>query len=180
MDKLIAETPFDLPADLVARQEKTTIRRLVMELRQGGLSDTEIRAREAEIRANAHETTLRSLKEFFVLAKIAEAEEIKVEDEDIDDGDRGDRRPDRREPAPGPRPDREGRAGRRPGLPDPRAQDDRPDPRVRQVRGSPARRGTGGRDARPDGDRRPTHGRSRAPTQRSRPSRPHRARARSG
>jgi trigger factor len=81
---LISETPFDLPVDLVNRQEKSTLRRLAMELRQGGLSDTDIRAREAELRANAHETTLKSLKEFFVLAKIAEAEEIKVEDEDME------------------------------------------------------------------------------------------------
>jgi trigger factor len=83
--KLIQETPFDLPADLVNRQEKSTLRRLAMELRQGGLSDTDIRAREAELRANAHETTLKSLKEFFLLAKIAEAEDIKVEDEDLED-----------------------------------------------------------------------------------------------
>ena len=55
-----------------------------MELRQEGSPTTEIRAREAEIRANAHESTLRSLKEFFLLAKIAEAEEIKVEDEDLE------------------------------------------------------------------------------------------------
>lgn len=84
MDKLIAAAPFDLPTDLVGRQEKSTIRRLVMEMRQGGLSDVQIRAREAEIRANAHESTLRSLKEFFILAKIAEAEDIKVEDDDFE------------------------------------------------------------------------------------------------
>jgi len=84
LTKLIAETPFDLPADLVARQEKSTLRRLALDLRQGGLSDADIRAREAELRANAHEETLRSLKEFFVLAKIAEAEDIKVEDEDME------------------------------------------------------------------------------------------------
>ena len=84
LGKLVAETPFDLPADLVSRQEKSTLRRLASELRQGGLSDTDIRAREAELRANAHESTLKSLKEFFVLAKIAEAEDIKVEDEDME------------------------------------------------------------------------------------------------
>ncbi|WP_435015681.1 trigger factor [Tundrisphaera sp. TA3] len=83
LEKLVAETPFELPADLVSRQEKTTLRRLMMELRQGGLNDTEIRAREAELRANAHASTLRSLKEFFLLAKIAEAESIKVEEEDL-------------------------------------------------------------------------------------------------
>ena len=84
LGKLVAETPFDLPTELVSRQEKTTLRRLMMDLRQGGLNDTEIRAREAELRANAHASTLRSLKEFFLLAKIAEAESIKVEDEDME------------------------------------------------------------------------------------------------
>ncbi|QEH32760.1 Trigger factor [Aquisphaera giovannonii] len=84
MDALIAATPFDLPSDLVSRQERSTAARLVSELRQGGFSDADIRAREAEIRANAHETTLRSLKEFFILAKIAEAESIQVEDEDVE------------------------------------------------------------------------------------------------
>jgi len=84
LDALIASTPFDLPGDLVSRQEKSTIQRMVMELRREGISPEEIRARQAEIRANAHETTLRSLKEFFILAKIAEAEELKVEDEDLE------------------------------------------------------------------------------------------------
>ncbi|MEW4451183.1 hypothetical protein AB1L30_00675, partial [Bremerella sp. JC817] len=36
-----------------------------------------------EIRANAHDVTLRNLKEFFLLSKIADAEEIKVEDDDL-------------------------------------------------------------------------------------------------
>lgn len=84
LDDLINQTPFDLPPDLVTRQEKSTINRMVMELRKEGYTEQDIRAREAEIRANAHEMTLRSLKEFFILAKIAEAEGIKVEDEDLE------------------------------------------------------------------------------------------------
>jgi len=84
LDAMIAEVPFDLPADLVARQERSTLRNHVQELRQAGLSDSQIRAREAEIRANSHESTLRSLKEFFLLAKIAEAEDLKVEENDLE------------------------------------------------------------------------------------------------
>ena len=83
VDQLIQQVPFDLPEDLVRRQEKSTLQRQVSEMRNAGFSDTQIRAREAEIRANAHESTLRSLKEFFLLAKIAEAEGVKVEDDDI-------------------------------------------------------------------------------------------------
>ena len=83
VEALLRETPFELPADLVSREEKNTIGRLVAQLKQGGMSDNEIDARAAEIRANAHETTLRTLKEFLLLAKIADAEEIRVEDEDM-------------------------------------------------------------------------------------------------
>jgi len=82
--QLVAATPIDLPADLVSRQEKSTLRRQVHELRDSGLGEAEIRAREAELRANAHESTLQSLKEFFLLAKIAEAEGIKVDDADLE------------------------------------------------------------------------------------------------
>lgn len=83
VDQLIERAPFDLPEDLVKRQEISTLRRLVNEMREAGYSDSELRAREAEIRANAHEVTLRNLKEFFLLSKIAEAEDITVEDEDL-------------------------------------------------------------------------------------------------
>ena len=83
VEQLIERVPFDLPEDLVKRQEVSTLRRLVNEMREAGYSDSELRAREAEVRANAHEVTQRNLKEFFLLSKIAEAEEIKVEDDDL-------------------------------------------------------------------------------------------------
>jgi trigger factor len=83
LDALLRKTPFDLPTDLVSREEKNTVSRLVAQLKQEGMSEDQIRARAAEIRANAHETTLRTLKEFLLLAKIADAEGIKVEDEDL-------------------------------------------------------------------------------------------------
>src|SRR5262249_28551801 len=82
-DFLLKEAPFDLPTDLVIREEKSTINRLVAQLRQEGMSDPQIRASEAQIRANAHESTLRSLKEFLLLIKIADAEGIKVEEDDV-------------------------------------------------------------------------------------------------
>lgn len=84
LDQLRAQTPFDLPADLVSRQEKSVLRNRVLELRESGLSDAQIRAREAEIRANAHEATEQMLQEFFILSRIADVEEVKVEDEDIE------------------------------------------------------------------------------------------------
>ena len=47
------------------------------------MSNDDIRAREAQIRANAHETTLRSLKEVLLLSKIADAEGISVDNDDL-------------------------------------------------------------------------------------------------
>jgi trigger factor len=84
LDILLYQTPFELPTELVANEEKSTISKLVAQLKQDGISDNEIRAKEAQIRANAHESTLRSLKEFLLLAKIAEAEGIKVDEEELD------------------------------------------------------------------------------------------------
>ena len=83
LDNLLRQTPFALPSELVTREEANTIRRLIRELRQEGMSDDDIRAREAEIRANAHESTLQSLKEFLLLAKIAETESITIDDSDL-------------------------------------------------------------------------------------------------
>jgi trigger factor len=83
VEVLLRATPFELPSDLVSREEKNTVARLVAQLRQGGKSDKEIDASAAEIRANAHEKTLRTLKELLLLGKIAEAEGISIEDADL-------------------------------------------------------------------------------------------------
>ena len=66
----------------MSREEKTTIQRLVAQLKRRGMTDKEIRASEAQIRANAHESTLRSLKELLLLGRIADAEKIEVGEED--------------------------------------------------------------------------------------------------
>ncbi len=84
LDQLRAQTPFALPSDLVARQERSVLRNRVAELRESGLSDSQIRAREAEIRANAHQATEHMLQEFFILSRIADAEGIEVEDADLE------------------------------------------------------------------------------------------------
>ena len=82
VDQLLRQTPFDLPTDLVGREERSTIQRLVAQFKRGGMSDKEIKANEAQIRANAHETTLRSLKELLLLGRIADAEKIEVSEDD--------------------------------------------------------------------------------------------------
>ena len=66
----------------MTREERSTIQRLVAQLKRRGMTDKEIRASEAQIRANAHESTLRSLKELLLLGRIADAEKIEVGEED--------------------------------------------------------------------------------------------------
>ncbi len=85
MDQLIAAVPFELPKDLVGRQTRDTLRKRLMDLRESGLSDAQIRAKEAELRANAYESTIRGLKEYFILDKIADAVGIKVEESDVEE-----------------------------------------------------------------------------------------------
>jgi trigger factor len=84
MDQLIAATPFELPRDLVNRQVRDTLRKRMMDLKAAGLEEWQIRARESELRANAFESTIRGLKEYFILDKIATENELKVEPADID------------------------------------------------------------------------------------------------
>lgn len=84
LDQLHDRVKFELPVDLVSRQERSIRARLIQEYQEAGLNEREIRAREAELRANAHEITLRTLKDFFLLSKIAKAEDVKVEEDDID------------------------------------------------------------------------------------------------
>jgi trigger factor len=83
LESLLRETPFDLPADLVSREERSTTQSLVARLRQEGMTEREIRARAAQIRANAHETTRRALQEYLLLQRIADDEAITVEEEDF-------------------------------------------------------------------------------------------------
>jgi trigger factor len=83
VDQLLHQTPFDLPSELVSSEERSTIGRLVAQLRREGMTDSDIRAHEAQIRANAHETTLRTLKELLLLSRIADVEGIKVDNDDV-------------------------------------------------------------------------------------------------
>lgn len=84
MNQLIAAVPFDLPRDLVNRQTRDTLRKRLMDLRESGLTDAQLRASESELRSNAFESTVRGLKEYFILDKIAADNNIKVEPEDVD------------------------------------------------------------------------------------------------
>jgi trigger factor len=56
-----------------------------MEMRSGGISEDEIRARQRVLETDVLQSTALALKEHFVLAKIAETEKLDIDDDDIND-----------------------------------------------------------------------------------------------
>lgn len=75
---------WDLPPGLLKRQSARELERTVMELRRAGFSEAEIRARENLLRQNSAASTARSLKEHFILERIAEEESIEAEEGDFE------------------------------------------------------------------------------------------------
>ena len=75
---------WDLPPALLKRQSLRELERAVLELRRSGFTDADIRARENELRQHSRVNTARSLKEHFVLERIAEEEKIDAEPSDYE------------------------------------------------------------------------------------------------
>ena len=84
LEKITESADWDLPEDLVLRQVENALRRQVLEMQQAGFTTQDIQARENELRQNAVSTTHQSLKEHFVLDKIATEESIEVAPADIE------------------------------------------------------------------------------------------------
>ncbi len=76
---------WQLPHDLLIRQARKALARRVMEMQSEGISEEEIKSRQRMLEQDILQTTELSLKEHFVLQKIAEVEKIDVDEEDIDD-----------------------------------------------------------------------------------------------
>ena len=81
---LTASADWELPPDLVKRQASRELRRAVMELQSSGFGYEEIKKYENRLRQNSIASTVRALKEHFILERIAEEEEIEALSEDID------------------------------------------------------------------------------------------------
>lgn len=75
---------WELPPELLSRQTRRELERMVMELRSAGYSEEEIRAHANTLRQNSQMSTAQALKEHFVLERIAEEEEIDATPEDYD------------------------------------------------------------------------------------------------
>jgi len=84
MHILAANANLELPRDMLTRQARSALARRVMEMREAGMSDEDIRGRERMLRQDVLRSTELQLRESFVLQKIAEVEKIELEDADID------------------------------------------------------------------------------------------------
>jgi trigger factor len=85
LQKIAAAATWDLPSDLLHRQAQRNLSRRILEMRNAGFSEDEIRARANLLRQDILDSTARGLKEHFVLQKIAEVEKIEVGDEDVNE-----------------------------------------------------------------------------------------------
>ena len=81
---LTKSADWELPPGLLKRQSARELERSVMELRRAGFSEAELRARENLLRQNSAAATARSLKEHFILERIAEEESIEAEEGDFE------------------------------------------------------------------------------------------------
>jgi trigger factor len=82
--ELTKEAKWDLPPDLLRRQAGRELERSVMELQAAGFGNEEIQTHENQIRQNSLASTARSLKEHFILERIAENREIEASPEDYE------------------------------------------------------------------------------------------------
>lgn len=82
--KITESATWELPEELVRKQVDNALYREILEMQQAGFTTTEIRSRENEIRQRSISSTRQSLKEHFVLDKIANQEKIEVTPIDID------------------------------------------------------------------------------------------------
>ena len=81
---LTVAADWELPPALLQRQAHRELERAVMELQRSGFSDEEIHAHENALRQNSMTSTAGALKEHFILERIAEEDEIDVEEGDYD------------------------------------------------------------------------------------------------
>ncbi len=82
---ITASATWELPQDLLQRQARKTLARRVMEMREAGIGEDEIKARQRLLERDVLSSTASALKEHFVLQKIAENEKIELDQGEIDE-----------------------------------------------------------------------------------------------
>src|SRR5262249_55069849 len=83
LEKIAAASTWDLPPDMLKRQARRALSRRIMEMKADGMSDEEIARQRRLLEQDILKTSELTLKEHFVLQKIAEVEKIEVGEEDV-------------------------------------------------------------------------------------------------
>jgi trigger factor len=84
LEHISSAATWDLPQDMLRRQARNTLARRVMEMRNAGMSESQIAGRRRVLEQDVVRSTAAALKEHFVLQKVAEVEKLEIDDEDID------------------------------------------------------------------------------------------------
>jgi len=82
-EELIKSASWDLPQKLLEGQAEREVSRRVLELRSSNFSEQQILAYENQIRQNIYQITAKSLKEHFILEKIADIQNIEASQEEL-------------------------------------------------------------------------------------------------
>jgi trigger factor len=82
-DWLVEHTALELPKALTERQKAGTLQRQKIRLLRQGVPEQVIQEREAELQKASDERVERDLKLNFIIQRIADAEELSVEDDEI-------------------------------------------------------------------------------------------------
>ncbi len=84
VDELTKDANWDMPESLVKRQTNRELQRTLLELQRSGFNQEQINSYLNASKLNARESTIRSLREHFILEKIAEDLELEPTPEDYD------------------------------------------------------------------------------------------------
>jgi trigger factor len=84
LEQIAAASAWELPQDMLRKQARKTLARKMMEMKNAGMSDEQIKGRRRILEQDVLKNTEAALKEHFVLQKVAEVEKIEIEQDDID------------------------------------------------------------------------------------------------
>jgi trigger factor len=85
LEQIAGTAALELPQDMLVRQARRAFARRVMEMRESGISEEEIESRKRMLEQDVLRNAANSLKEHFVLQKIAEVEKLDVDEDEIND-----------------------------------------------------------------------------------------------
>jgi trigger factor len=84
LEQIAAASTWELPQDMLRKQARKTLARKMMEMKNAGMGDEQIKGRRRLLEQDVVKSTADALKEHFVLQKVAEVEKIEIEQDDID------------------------------------------------------------------------------------------------